>query len=75
MKNKNVIENDVDKDRIEVLNMVNKLLESYEENIPSLPASMQIFKQTAKYINIMQEIESAEKEVLIKLRDTIKIMG
>lgn len=70
-----VFVNDVDKDRIECIDMINQLLKSYEDHIPSLHPAMQIFKQTAKFINIMQEAESAEKEALIKLRDSFQNNG
>ena len=70
-----VFVNDVDKDRIECIDMINQLLKSYEDHIPSLHPAMQIFKQTAKFINIMQEAESTEKEALIKLRDSFQNNG
>ena len=70
-----VFVNDVDKDRIECIDMINQLLKSYEDHIPSLHPAMQIFKQTAKFINIMQEAESSEKEALIKLRDSLQNNG
>ena len=70
-----VFVNDVDKDRIECIDMINQLLKSYEDHTPSLPPCMQIFKQTAKFINIMQEAESTEKEALIKLRDSFQNNG
>lgn len=70
-----VFVNDVDKDRIECIDMINQLLKSYEDHIPSPPPCMQIFKQTAKFINIMQEAESTEKEALIKLRDSFQNNG
>lgn len=70
-----VFVNDVDKDRIESLNLVNQLLKTYEEETSTLPPNMQIFKQTAKFINILQEAESAEKEALTKLRDSYQNNG